>query len=133
MELTLAHHLITEIQFGSQTRLDGTVLIIDSQELRQLVLKDEFILNADFEIARPGESCRAGPFLDAIEPRAKASGSSPDFPEILGPPTTAGIGTTHVLGGAAVSVLAERGPGESRSATGRFLEMSGVAAEGTEY
>src|SRR5215467_14509604 len=133
MELTLAHHPITEIQFGSQTRLNGIVLVVDPEELRRVVLEDEFILNADFEIARPGESCRAGPVFDVIEPRAKAPGSSPDFPGILGPPTTAGIGTTHVLGGAAVSVLAERGPGESRSATGRFLEMSGVAAEGTEY
>ena len=133
MELTLAQHPVTEIQFGPRTRLHETVLIVDPQELRQLVLEDETILNADFEIARPGESCRAGPIFDIIEPRAKATGASPNFPGILGPPATAGIGTTHVLTGAAVSVLAERGPGESRSATGRFLEMSGVPAEGTEY
>src|SRR5262249_46425595 len=130
MELTLAHHPITEIQFGSQTRLNGTVLVVDPEELRGVVLEDESILSTDFEIVRPGESCRAGPVFDIIEPRAKAPGSSPDFPGILGPPTTAGSGTTHVLDGAAVSVLAERGPGESRGATGRFLEMSGVAAGG---
>src|SRR5215470_1103577 len=133
MELTLAHHPITEIQFGPQTRLHGTVLVVDPQELRRLVLEDESILNAEFEIARPGESCRAGPIFDIIEPRAKAPGSSPNFPGILGPPTTAGIGTTHLLTGAAISVLAERGPGESRSATGRFLEMSGAVAEATDY
>ena len=133
MELALAHHPITEIQFGSQARLNGTVLVVDPEELRRVVLEDESILSTDFEIVRPGESCRAGPVFDIIEPRAKAPGSSPDFPGILGPPTTAGSGTTHVLDGAAVSVLAEQGPGESRGATGRFLEMSGVAAEATEY
>ena len=41
--------------------------------------------------------------FDIIEPRAKEPGSSPNFPGILGPPTTAGSGTTHVLTGAAVS------------------------------
>ena len=133
MELTLAYHPITEIQFGSQTRVDGTVLVIDPEALRGPVLEDKSITSADFEIVRPGESCRAGPVFDIIEPRAKEPGSSPDFPGILGPPATAGMGTTHVLEGAAVSVLAEQGPGESRSATGRFLEMSGAAAEATEY
>src|SRR6266849_401083 len=133
MELTLAYHPITEIQFGSQTRLDRTVLVIDPEALRGPVLEDKSITSADFEIVRTGESCRAGPIFDIIEPRAKEPGSSPDFPGILGSPATAGMGTTHVLEGAAVSVLAEQGPGESRSATGRFLEMSGAAAEATEY
>jgi Glycine/sarcosine/betaine reductase component B subunits len=133
MQLTLANHPVSEIRFGAPTRLNGTMLVVDPEELRRVVLEDESILGADFEIARPGESCRAGPVFDIIEPRAKAPGSGPDFPGILGPPTTAGSGTTHVLTGAAVSVLAERGPGESRSATGRFLEMSGAAAEATDY
>jgi glycine reductase complex component B subunit alpha and beta len=133
MQLTLANHPVSEIRFGAPTRLDGTMLVVDPEELRRVVLEDESILGADFEIAQPGESCRAGPVFDIIEPRAKEPGSSPNFPGILGPPTTAGSGTTHVLTGAAVSVLAERGPGESRSATGRFLEMSGAAAEATDY
>ena len=133
MQLTLANHPVSEIRFGAPTRLNGTMLVVDPEELRRVVLEDESILGADFEIARPGESCRAGPVFDIIEPRAKEPGSSPNFPGILGPPTTAGSGTTHVLTGAAVSVLAERGPGESRSATGRFLEMSGAAAEATDY
>ena len=133
MQLALAYHPITEIHFGAQTRLDGTVLVIDPEELRRVVLEDETVENVNFEIVRPGESCRAGPIFDIVQPRAKGTGSSPDFPGILGPPTSAGMGTTHVLEGAAVSVLAERSPGESRSVTGRVLEMSGVAAEATVY
>jgi sarcosine reductase len=133
MQLTLAHHPISDIRIGAPARLDRTTLIIDPETLRGPVLQDESITSVDFEIVRSGESCRAGPIFDIIEPRAKDPGSSPDFPGILGAPVTAGIGTTHVLTGAAVSVLAERGPGESRSATGRFLEMSGTAADATEY
>jgi len=133
MQLTLAHHPVTDIQFGTETRLDGTTLIVDPAELRRQVLEDEAIESVDFEIVRPGESCRAGPIFDIVQPRAKKPGSSPDFPGILGPPTSAGIGATHVLEGAAVSVLTERSPGESRSVTGRVLEMSGVSAEATVY
>src|SRR5262245_31866024 len=133
MQLTLAHHPVTEMRFGTQTQLNGTTLVIDPEELRRLVLADEIIESVDFEIVRPGENCRAGPIFDIVQPRAKETGSSSDFPGILGPPTSAGMGTTHVLEGAAVSVLAERSPGESRSVTGRVLEMSGVAAEATVY
>jgi len=107
--------------------------VIDPEELRQVVLEDETIESVNFEILHPGESCRAGPIFDIVQPRAKEPGSSPDFPGILGPPTTAGVGITHVLEGAAVSVLAERSPGESRSVTGRVLEMTGIAAEATVY
>src|SRR5262249_36094701 len=133
MHLTLPYHPVTEMCFGTHTRLDGTELVIDRDELRRLVLEDEAIESVDFEIVSPGESCRAGPIFAIVQPRAKAPGSSADFPGILGPPTSAGMGTTHVLEGAAVSVLAEGSPGEWRSVTGRVLERSGPSAEATVY
>jgi glycine reductase len=133
MQLTLAHHSITDMQFGAPARLEGTVLVIDPAELSRVVTEDESIVSVDFDIARPGERCRAGPIFDIIEPRAKEPGSGPDFPGILGAPTTAGMGTTHVLSGAAVSVLAEMSPDPFRSATGRVLEMSGPVVEASDY
>ena len=133
MQLTLAYHPVREIRFGSQGRIDGTVLVVDAAELRRLVLEVEALAAVDFDIVRPGDSCRAGPIYDIVEPRAKAPGSGPDFPGILGPPTTAGMGTTHVLAGSAVSVLAEMSPGEGRSATGRVLEMSGPVVSASDY
>ena len=132
MQLTLAVHPITDIQFGARLSLDGSALTVDGEELRRLVLEDAAIDGVVFDIVRPGESCRAGPIFDVVEPRAKADGDS-DFPGIIGAPTTAGIGTTHVLAGAAVSVLAEMSPDPSRSPTGRVLEMSGSAAAGSAY
>jgi glycine reductase complex component B subunit alpha and beta len=133
MQLTLEIHPITAIRFAQSTSLDRTSLLIAADELRELLLKDQSLTAVDFEIASPGESCRAGPVFDIIEPRAKAPDCSPDFPGILGPPHTAGLGTTHVLEGAAVTVLREKSPGDSRGATGYVLEMSGEAAAGSKY
>ena len=133
MQLTLEIHPITALLFGPSTKLDGTSLIVDAEQLRALLLEDQTLTAVDFEIVFPGESCRAGPVFDIIEPRAKRPGSSPDFPGILGPPHTAGFGTTHVLEGAAVTVLREKSPGDSRGATGYVLEMSGEPAAGSKY
>lgn len=133
MRLTLALHPVTEIRFGAPTRLEGTSLIVNGEELRGLLLEDRSLAAVDLELVRPGERCRAGPVFDIIEPRAKEPGSSPDFPGILGPPLTAGMGTTHVLEGAAVTVLREKAPQGSRGQIGRVLEMSGQAAKGTKY
>jgi glycine reductase complex component B subunit alpha and beta len=133
MQLTLARHPVNEIRFGAQTRIDDGVLVVDAGELRRLVLEDEALTGVDLDIVRPGDSCRAGPIYDIVEPRAKEPGSGPDFPGILGAPTTAGMGTTHVLGGSAVSILAEMSPGEGRSVTGRVLEMSGAVVSASDY
>ena len=133
MQLTLAQHPITDLKFGSKTQLDGSVLTVDTAALRDFVLQDKSIVDAEFDIVRPDEPCRAGPIFDVIEPRAKAPGAGADFPGILGAPVTAGTGTTHVLSGAAVSVLAEISPDLTRSATGRVLEMSGAPVAASDY
>ena len=133
MTLELAIYPITEISLGNALRLHETRLTVDENQLRQLVLEDSAIESVDFAIARPGASCRAGPIFDIVEPRAKAADGSPDWPGILGPPQTAGTGTTHVLRGMAVTALREQSPGESRGATGYLLEMSGEAAAASPY
>ena len=133
MNLTLAYHPVRALRFGSHTRLDGTTLEIDTDELRRVLLEDGALSDATFDLAAPGEDCRAGPVFDIVEPRAKADGGSPDFPGILGPPLTAGMGTTHVLSGMAVTVLDEHAAGGSRGAVGRVLQMNGPAAEGSWY
>jgi glycine reductase len=133
MQLTLAQHPVTDIRFGQATHLDGSVLEVSESDLRALVLQDDALAGVDFAIARPGESCRAGPIFDVVEPRAKAPGAGTDFPGVIGAPATAGIGTTHVLTGMAVSILAEISPDLTRSATGRVLEMSGAPAQASGY
>ena len=133
MSLTLAVHPIKEIRFGAAIQSANSTLIVEQEELRRLVLQDSRIEAVDFAITGPGESCRAGPVFDIVEPRAKEAGGSPDWPGVLGAPQTAGRGTTHVLRGAAVTALREQSPGESRGATGYVLEMSGEASAGSHY
>ena len=133
MQLTLANHPITDLQFGSPAQLNRTVLTIDKKILCRVVLEDQAFASVEFAIVHPGEPCRAGPIFDVIEPRAKTEGCGVDFPGILGAASTAGLGTTHVLSGAAVSVLAEISPDLTRSATGRILEMSGAPARASDY
>lgn len=133
MALTLAIHSVSTVRFGDKTCLEETTLVANPDELRQLVLEDPAIESVDFEIVRPGESCRAGPIFDIVEPRAKEPGASPDWPGILGTPQTAGFGTTHVLKGTAITALREQAPGDSRGATGYVLEMNGDAADESHY
>jgi glycine reductase len=133
MQLTLAIHPIGEIRFDSKARLNGATLCVSKEELRRLVLEDSSFAGVDFEIVRAGESCRAGPVFDIVEPRAKEPGGSPDWPGILGPPETAGIGKTHVLEGTAVTLVRETSAGDSRGAVGYVLEMSGAPAQGSKY
>src|SRR3990172_8845015 len=133
MLLTLAIHPIMEFRFATKTCLNGAALSASKVDLRRLVLEDASFDSVAFEIARPGESLRAGPVFDIVEPRAKEPGGSPGWPGILGAPRTAGAGTTHVLEGAAVTLLREKAPGDSRGATGYVLEMSGAPAAGSQY
>ncbi len=133
MELTITRHPVAEIQFGEKTRLDDTTLIINEGELRAHLLEDDRLVDADLEIVHPGEAARSGSVFDIIEPRAKAPGGSPDFPGIVGDVATAGHGTTHVLEGAAVTVLNELSAEERGGRQDRILEMSGPASEHSHY
>ena len=133
MALTLALHQVRDLMLGDKHQLDEHLLIVDVDDLRRTVLEDSAFDSVEFEIAYPGESCRAGPIFDIVEPRAKAPGGSPDWPGILGPPQTAGFGTTHVLQGSAVTMLREESPGESRGVTGYVLQMNGEAGGASCY
>jgi glycine reductase complex component B subunit alpha and beta len=123
MRLTLAYHPISDMRFGHTTQCEGTTLIIEQEALRQHLLANQRLASVDFHIVRPGDSCRFGVVFDILEPRAKAPGASPDFPGILGPIEMAGQGVTHVLKGAAVTVLDEG----AALAGGKIVEMSGDA------
>ena len=133
MQLTMSIRPVSQIRFESKTQLDGATLCVSKEDLRRLVLEDSSFEGVEFEVARPGESLRAGPIFDIVEPRAKKPGGSPDWPGILGAPETAGAGTTHVLAGAATTLVSEKSPGDSRGATGYVLEMSGAPAAGSKY
>ena len=129
MRLTLAYHTIADVQCSDTTRMDGTTLLIDQEALHQYLLEDRRLASVEVHIVRPGESCRFGVVYDILEPRAKEPGTGPDFPGILGPIEAAGQGITHVLQGAAVTVLDAGAP----LSGGKIVEMSGEAGAACPY
>lgn len=129
MRLTLAYHTISSVQSGNATQLDGTTLYIDHDALRQYLLEDRRLTDVDIHLVRPGETCRCGVVYDILEPRAKDLDTNTDFPGILGAIEPVGLGTTHVLQGAAVTVLDPGAP----LAGGKIVEMSGEAAQACPY
>ena len=129
MELTLAIHQITDLRFGDSTHLDGCILVVDRESLTNHLLEDPRLQSVDMDIANPGEACRIGVVFDIIEPRVKEPGAGSDYPGILGPIATAGQGTTHVLRGAAVTLVDEAAP----LGNNKIVEMSGPASEESPY
>ena len=129
MELTLAIHQIRALRFGDSTHLDGSTLVVDQASLATHLLEDPRLQSVDMDIANPGEACRIGVVFDIIEPRAKASGAGSDYPGILGPIATAGKGTTHLLRGAAVTIVDEAAPVN----ISKIVEMTGPASEESPY
>lgn len=129
MRLTLAYHPVSTLRFGASTQLRDTTLEIAEAALRQHLLEDARLHSVDLAVVQPGEACRFGVVFDVLEPRAKAPGAGANFPGILDPIATVGQGTTHVLQGAAVTVLDAAVP----LAGGDIVEMSGEAGQRCPY
>ena len=129
MRLSLAIHPVNAITLGNATILEGTSLSVDGDEFRELLMEDPQLRGVDIQVASSGEECRIGAVSDIVEPRAKDPGSGSDFPGVLGSMEVAGSGITHVLRGAAVTVVDEGTPLQG----GKLLEMTGPAGERSPY
>jgi glycine reductase len=105
------------------------MLEVSEVALRQHLLEDRRLECVDLAIVHPDEACRFGVVFDIVEPRAKAPGAGPDFPGIVDAIAMVGQGLTHVLQGAAVTVLDAAAP----VAGGRVVEMSGDAGKACPY
>ncbi|MGD9559050.1 MAG: glycine/sarcosine/betaine reductase component B subunit [Oscillospiraceae bacterium] len=104
MKLTLDYTNIKDIQFGDKTKIEKGVLTINQRELKDRILKDPFIKDVKFDIAKPGESVRIINIVDAIEPRAKVAGN--DWAGVLSDFTvTPGEGTTRCLKGMSILII----------------------------
>ena len=102
MKLELGLIKIEDIQFASESKIEGTTLYVDKEAVKNLVLEDEVLASCEVDIARPGESVRITPVKDVIEPRVKVSGKGGVFPGWMHKVDTVGEGRTNVLKGAAV-------------------------------
>ncbi len=102
MKLELGNVYIKDIQFGPESKIEGTTLYVDKEWVKSIVLEDETIKSVEVDIARPGESVRITPVKDVVEPRVKTEGRGGVFPGWTHKVDTVGEGKTTVLKGMAV-------------------------------
>lgn len=115
-------HDIDAVELGEETRLDDGRLTVSGDEAKAL-FEHPALAEVRVSWVSPGESARIVKVLDAVEPRAKEDGGDM-FPGFLSPARPVGLGTTHVLRGAAVVAA-----GYLPRAQEGIVEMSGDAAE----
>ena len=132
MRLQLDILAIKDVQFAAETAVRDSVLYVDREALRALLLRDKRFASMEIEIAHPGEECRITGVLDVMEPRAKTSEGDESFPGVVGTQMGAGKGTTCVLEGAAVVLADYREKfesGRSSDPNGDIIDMSGPGSE----
>lgn len=128
MKLELGYIFIKDIQFADVSKVEGGVLYVNKEELKNLVMEDAVIASVDFDIAKPGESVRITPVKDVIEPRVKVEGTGSVFPGTLNKVETVGNGKTNVLKGAAVVTT-----GKIVGFQEGIIDMSGEGAKYTPF
>lgn len=128
MKLEMGYINITDIQFGSESKIENGVLTVDAKAIQDLVLEDEAIKSVTLDIAKPGESVRITPVKDVIQPRVKVEGNGGIFPGIISKVDTVGSGKTYALQGMAV-VTAGKIVGFQEG----IIDMTGPGAEYTPF
>ena len=124
MKLELGKIHIHDVKFGEKTEIRSGVLYVKADELRELVLRDDRLIDCHVELAHPGESVRITPVKDVIEPRLKVEGPGVVFPGVMGKVTEVGHGKTYCMDGLCVVTV-----GKIVGFQEGVIDMSGPAAE----
>lgn len=123
-ELTLRRVPVSDVRFGSQTRVADGVLHLNQEEMQAYLLEDRHIKAVSVELARPGEKKRIIPVKDVVEPRSKIEGPGTTFPGFFDNAEQVGTGITAVLDGVAVVTS-----GRLVNFQEGLIDMSGPGAE----
>lgn len=135
MRLELASHPVTDVAFGDVLRLDGSHLVVGSDQLKEAIAHPA-ITDVSLDIVRPGESARITQICDVVEPRIKVNGGGDVFPGLLGPVEAVGQGRTNRLANVAVMITGEvpwLGAGGLFVPRDNFLDTGGPGAELTPH
>ena len=131
MKLELGNFPVRQIEFGSRTSWQDSVLMVHPEELAELLSHIDGLTRVDLEIVRPGEKARVIHLLDAVEPRVKVDGSGVAYPGFLADVDIVGSGRTHRLTGMSVltsCAIPWKSLGGLLMVREGILEMSGAAA-----
>lgn len=127
LRLEIGNINIDSICFSETTKIEGSTLYINKEELVTAVKNDEGIVSVDVDLVKPGDSVRIMPVKDVIEPRVKVEGGD-IFPGVLAKTFTVGSGKTHVLKG--VGVVTTGGIVAFQEG---IIDMKGPGAEYTPF
>lgn len=128
MKLELGIIKICDMQFGPESKIEGSTIFVNKEELQKIILEDEHLVSCEIDIAKPGESTRIIPVKDVIEPRVKVEGKGGIFPGWMSKVETVGSGRTNVLKGAAVVTT-----GKIVGFQEGIIDMSGEGAKYTPF
>jgi sarcosine reductase len=136
MQLEMADFPVREIRLGNSYHYQSGRLEVAYEDLARLVLQDQRIQEARFEVVLPGDHVRITGIRDVVEPRVKIGSNAQVFPGTITPVAGVGDGLTHRLSGMTVLATAayegsiRAGTGVQRSA---ILDMWGPGAEASRF
>src|SRR5215469_1627989 len=135
MRLELGTFHVHDVVFGSRTGWSDGVLTVNRGQLIDRIRRDNRILDAEIELARPGESLRIVNVRDVIEPRVKVQVNGVVYPGICSRSIeTVGSGVTHRLSGVSVVESANVIYYDGNDGwLDRFLDMSGPGASAAPW
>ncbi|PIE98168.1 MAG: beta-aspartyl-peptidase [Treponema sp.] len=107
MTLKLGDVQIKDIKLGDRMEVKDHILYVNTNEVKQELLKDARIKNVKFDIAKPGDRTRIIPVKDVIEPRVKVEGGISGFPGVTTKITQQGEGFVKCLKGAAIVTIGD--------------------------
>lgn len=128
MKLILEKVLVEDLVFSESTRMRGTTLMVNKEEIIGKIKEDERIASVTMDIVKPGELVRIFSVRDVMEPRVKVEGEGTVFPGLVGSGNQVGEGVTKVFKGSAV-VITEK---KLDAKTG-IIDMSGPGAAYTPF
>ncbi|KAA9302014.1 MULTISPECIES: glycine/sarcosine/betaine reductase component B subunit [Aerococcus] len=128
MKLEFGEIQIKDVILTNESKIENSVLSINEQEVKDLVLEDDRFASVEIEIAKPGESVRITPVKDVIEPRAKVDSKAGVFPGVINRVDTVGEGKTVALKGCEVMTA-----GKLVRFQEGIVDMSGPGAELTPF
>src|SRR5918992_2894279 len=90
MQLDMADFPVREIRLGNSFRYQVGRLEVAAEDLAGLVLQDQRIQEARFEVVSPDAHVRITGIRDVVEPRVKIGSNAQVFPGAISP--VAGVG-----------------------------------------
>ena len=97
---------IQDVQFGEETKVEGSTLTVNKEALIEELKKNENVKSIDVDLAKPGEKTRIIPVKDVIEPRYKEEGN-PGFAGVTTDAKPLGDGVVKILENVAVVTIGD--------------------------